>query len=68
MIEDWTHLIPVDLLKPLVYTCSMKFMMARQYPQAVSFLVFHKAYITSIISSKTEGNLRQSSINEMQPQ
>ena len=62
MIEDWTHLIPVNLLEPLVYTCSMKFMMARQNPQAISLLIFHKAYITSTRSSKTEGNLRQSSI------
>ena len=62
MIEDRTHLIPVNLLEPLVYTCSMKFMMARQNPQAISLLVFHKAYITSTRSSKKEGNLRQSSI------
>jgi hypothetical protein len=57
-LKDWNDLIPVDLLQPLVYTCSMKFMMTRQYPQAVSFLIFHKAYITSTRSPKAEDDVR----------
>lgn len=42
-------LVPVNLLKPLVYTCSMEFMMARQYAHGISFLILHKAYVTSVI-------------------
>lgn len=58
MLKDWNDLIPVDLLQPFVNTCSMKFMMTRQYPQAVSFLIFHEAYITSKRLPKAEDDVR----------
>ena len=50
--SDSKFLIPVNLLQPLVYTCSMKFVMAWQYSHVVSVLILHKAYIASVKKQK----------------
>ena len=51
------YVIPVNLLEPFVYTCPMKFMMTRQYPHAVSFLIFHEAYIASVVRRRMKNKI-----------
>jgi len=50
--SDSNFLIPVNLLQPLVYTCSMKFVMAWHYSHVFSIIILHKAYIASVKKKK----------------
>lgn len=41
---------PVNLFQPLIYTCSMKLMIAGQYPHEIPILILHKANITPVVN------------------